>query len=732
MKRIPALTVCLLLACALPANATTYIVTSLADSSGTCAIDCTLRQAIAAANASEGADIIVLNVTGTLTLTQPLPPIRDGVAISGPGADQLTIRPAATHQFPIFEMGTPLSTPGPIAFSGMTMSHGTAAIVNAYVVFCVPNNPDVECPRGWPVTISRSILSDSSDAAVFNWGALTISESTLTRNGSSSSVGGALHNEFSTVRIVNSTVSGNRAGTGGGIYNSEGDLTIFNSTIVRNTAVGEGGGIFSAVSVSNRALRLRSTIAALNLSGDSPDDLSADVADSQGYNIFGAGFAGAATGDQNAVTEFDLNLGPLQCNGGPTLTHARLPGSVAIDRGLAATDVTTDQRGSARPFDDPAVPNTSGGDGSDVGAFERQAGDGHGSTTSLQTPDVTQYSDLVTLRATITVDGSPATSGAVEFFVDGESGGSVDVDSTGSAVLDVKLLKLPGSYSVKAVYSSGLVDVANSQDADTLLVWFEDATVAADPGNPSILLASGGTISGHAGRFCFLITEVPDGSPGDTSLITKLLFDVQATGSGTWQSARLTGPTFTGGGAEPRNACFEVELFGASGTLAVGLFLYPAEYYTVPIQRFPLRIADPATVRSDLLVGIGLDKTTVKPGDLLTYTITVRNFGPDTAVNPVVNDTLSSGSTFVSASPNRGRYTAPAFGQSGTVTWYPGDLANGGSESAQITVTVIVKGPTTITNTATVSLDNADPNPANNTATIATNVDKAGGGGKKK
>jgi uncharacterized repeat protein (TIGR01451 family) len=274
--------------------------------------------------------------------------------------------------------------------------------------------------------------------------------------------------------------------------------------------------------------------------------------------------------------------------------------------------------------------------------------------------------------------------------------------------------------------------VANSQDADTLSVWFEDATVAADPGNPSILLASGGTISGHAGRFCFLITEVPDGSPGDTSLITKLLFDVQATGSGTWQSARLTGPTFTGGGAEPRNACFEVELFGASGTLAVGLFLYPAEYYTVPIQRFPLRIADPATVRSDLLVGIGVDKTTVRPGDLLTYTVTIRNFGPDIAVNAVVNDMLSSGSTFVAASANRGRFTAPAAGQTGVVTWYLGDLANGGSESAQLTVTVIVKGPTTITNTATVSLDNADPNPANNTATIATNVDKAGGGGKKK
>lgn len=725
MARIPAFTVCLLLACALPANATTYTVNSLADSAGPCATDCTLRQAIAAANASEGADTIVLNVTGTITLMQPLPIIRDGVAINGPGADQLTIRAAAPSQFSIFEMGPPLSASGPITFSGMTISHGTSAIVNAYVVLC-PGQDEVECFRGWPVTISRSILSDSSDVAVLNWGTLTISESTLTRNGNNSSIGGALHNERGTVRIVNSTISGNRAGYGGGIYNRS-NLTIVNSSVVRNMASGEGGGIFS--DDFGTALRLESSIAALNLGGDSPNDISADVVESQGHNIFGAGFTGAATGDQNAVTEFELNLGPLQFNGGPTMTHAVLPGSVAIDRGLKAADITTDQRGSPRPYDDPTVQNASGGDGSDVGAFERQAGDiGHGSTTSLQTPDVTQYSDLVTLRATVMIDGSPATYGNVEFVVDGESGGSVNVDSTGSAVLNATLLKLPGSYSVRAVYSSGVVDVAGSQDTDTLTVQAEDANVAADPANPSILLASGGVFSGHLGPLCFAITEAPDGSPGDTSLITSVVPDLV----GTVQGAVVTDFTLAGGGAEPRRACFGLNVANASGQLRVGVRLHPVEYYNYSGGLFPLRIADPAAVRSDLLIGIGGDNTTVKPGDLLTYTITVRNFGPDTAVNAVMNDTLSSGSTFVSASADRGRFTAPAAGQTGTVTWYLGDLANGGIESAQIKVTVFIKGPTTITNTATVSLDNADPNPLNNTATLATNVDKTGRGGKRK
>jgi uncharacterized repeat protein (TIGR01451 family) len=136
----------------------------------------------------------------------------------------------------------------------------------------------------------------------------------------------------------------------------------------------------------------------------------------------------------------------------------------------------------------------------------------------------------------------------------------------------------------------------------------------------------------------------------------------------------------------------------------------------------------PGPTEADLLIGIGVDRTTVRQGDPLTYTITVRNFGPDTAINAVVNDLLSSGSTFISASANRGVFTGPPIGQTGTVTWYVGDLLNNGQESAQISVTVIVRGRTTITNTASVTSNTADPNTANNTASITTSVAQGGGG----
>jgi hypothetical protein len=44
----------------------------------------------------------------------------------------------------------------------------------------------------------------------------------------------------------------------------------------------------------------------------------------------------------------DALLGPLDDNGGPTQTHALLPGSPAIDAGDNAFCPVTDQRGAAR------------------------------------------------------------------------------------------------------------------------------------------------------------------------------------------------------------------------------------------------------------------------------------------------------------------------------------------------------------------------------------------------
>lgn len=130
---------------------------------------------------------------------------------------------------------------------------------------------------------------------------------------------------------------------------------------------------------------------------------------------------------------------------------------------------------------------------------------------------------------------------------------------------------------------------------------------------------------------------------------------------------------------------------------------------------------------ADLAIGIGSDRSTARAGQVVTYTVTVDNFGPDNAANVVVNSVIPSGSTFVSANASKGNFTAPPVGQSGTVTWNLGTLADSSQESAQIAVTVLLKGKGTVTNTASVTASTSDPNTANNSASLSISL----GGGKK-
>jgi uncharacterized repeat protein (TIGR01451 family) len=131
---------------------------------------------------------------------------------------------------------------------------------------------------------------------------------------------------------------------------------------------------------------------------------------------------------------------------------------------------------------------------------------------------------------------------------------------------------------------------------------------------------------------------------------------------------------------------------------------------------------------------LGADKLSVKQGEVLTYTIAVRNFGPNAAPNVVVNNLMSSGTGFLNARATKGGFVAPAVNESGAVIWNLGDMANGSAEGAELIVSVLVKGKTTVTNLVVVNSDADDPNAGNNVASITTSVAAGGnsGGGKKK
>ncbi len=176
--------------------------------------------------------------------------------------------------------------------------------------------------------------------------------------------GGGINNASGTVTVINSTLSGNSAsGAGGGIFNfNSGTVTVTNSTLSGNSASG-GGGVFNSATVlpgqPNAVNKVTATTSLFaNPAGGNLVSEAGTAFVSGGHNLFTD--APAVTLDPTDLTNTDPLLGPLADNGGPTFTQALLPGSPAIDAGVAVPGVTTDQRGIRRPQ----------GSAPDIGAFE--------------------------------------------------------------------------------------------------------------------------------------------------------------------------------------------------------------------------------------------------------------------------------------------------------------------------------------------------------------------------
>jgi uncharacterized repeat protein (TIGR01451 family) len=101
----------------------------------------------------------------------------------------------------------------------------------------------------------------------------------------------------------------------------------------------------------------------------------------------------------------------------------------------------------------------------------------------------------------------------------------------------------------------------------------------------------------------------------------------------------------------------------------------------------------------------------VTEGTPLTYSLAVTNNGPASATNVTVTDTLPSSVTYLSSTSTVGTCSEAG----GIVTCLLGTMANAGT--ATITVLTIPGQPGVISNTATVTADQTDPNLANNTST---------------
>jgi hypothetical protein len=160
----------------------------------------------------------------------------------------------------------------------------------------------------------------------------------------------------------NCTLSGNYADQGGGlwIFVHTPTVVLTNVTVTANVASPSyrGGGLFVS---SGESVLLRNTLIARNTNAPTTwDDVYGAADSSSSHNLIGDGTGmwgisngnGDANYNQVGVTSSNPNpidplLGPLQKNGGPTLTHALLAGSPALNGGTAPTAISSNSPVSA-------------------------------------------------------------------------------------------------------------------------------------------------------------------------------------------------------------------------------------------------------------------------------------------------------------------------------------------------------------------------------------------------
>ncbi len=291
------------------------------------------------------------------------------------------------------------------------------------------------------LSITESDICDNADYGVYNEGggneqgaAVTITSSDLAGNGD------GVYNEFGTVAIADSSLLAN---TTAGAYGYEANTTLTDSTVADNADAGvsaEGGtaAILASTITENGALDVQIgsgasvTLAANIIAGDSKENCGglSRVIDG-GYNV-NSGGACDLTAPTSIPDSPDIDLGPLQENGGltggPSEIEPPAPASVVVGKIPAGAETTiagervqlcagADQRGIPRP-------SSPGGD-CDIGAVELA-----GSVTTLSaSPTLTAPGQPVMLTATV----APEPGSLSSLFAPEEIEGSVSFALEGGA-----------------------------------------------------------------------------------------------------------------------------------------------------------------------------------------------------------------------------------------------------------------------------------------------------------
>jgi hypothetical protein len=232
-----------------------------------------------------------------------------------------------------------------------------------------------------------------SGGGIVNGGTMTIQDSTISENtatgGFYEGYGGGIYGYNNT--ITNSTISGNSALRGGGVA---GGGNLAHTTFSNNSASVAGGTLYLISSLELGNAILKAGASAVNIFNNGGSFIT------HGYNISSDDGSGFLNGPGDQINT-DPMLGPLQDNGGPTFTHALLPGSPAIDAG--------DPKFTPPPYFDQRGPvfwRMRNGR-IDSGSFEVQTGTTPSPTPSPTASPIPTATATATATATSTATATP-------------------------------------------------------------------------------------------------------------------------------------------------------------------------------------------------------------------------------------------------------------------------------------------------------------------------------------
>lgn len=227
----------------------TFLVTTLSDLTAD-DVDLTLREAVAAANATPAADSIKFDpsLTGAITLTAGEILISETLTIVGGG--KITI--SGDNASRIFNVANADTVKDhPLTVNGLKFIRGDAGVDGGGAIFSTEGLTILSCifadnsadGRGGAVRVSAAL------------GSLIVKDSHFSGNTSADNGGGLFAVTQKAVTISGSFFDGNAGSSGGGAFvgleTDSGKITISKSIFSDNTATGRGGGLVLTIGSSD-------------------------------------------------------------------------------------------------------------------------------------------------------------------------------------------------------------------------------------------------------------------------------------------------------------------------------------------------------------------------------------------------------------------------------------------------------------------------------------------------